>query len=49
MSKDELIEFLKSSLELEVEYGDEGKVEIILTLGGEVVDSVEIDLGGDNG
>ena len=42
MKKDELIEFLKSSLELDVEYGDDGKIEIILSVSGEVVDTVEI-------
>ncbi len=42
MSKDELIEFLKSAMELDVEYGESGKIEIILTVVGDVIDSVEI-------
>ena len=42
MNKDELIEFLKSEMELEVEYGEDGVVEIVLSVGGKVIDTVEI-------
>ncbi len=42
MNKVELIEFLKAEIELEVEYGEDGAVEIILSVSGEVIDSVEI-------
>ena len=42
MSKDELIEFLKAEMELEVEYGEDGQLEVILSVSGEVIDTVEI-------
>ena len=46
MSKDELIEFLKESIELDVSYGDDKRLDIILLVCGEVVDTVEIDYEG---
>jgi len=42
MSEDELIEFLKAEMELDVEYGEDGLVDIILSAGGKVVATVEI-------
>jgi len=45
MNKDELIEFLKAEMELEVEYGEDGQLEIVLKVCGEAIDSVEIDCG----
>ena len=46
MSKEELIEFLKSELELDVEYGHDATIDIQLKLCGEVIDTVEIDVEG---
>ena len=46
MSKDELIEFLKENIELDVSYKDDKRLDIILLVCGEVVDTVEIDYEG---
>ena len=47
MSKDELIEFLKENMRLEVSYKHDNQVELQLVIGNEVIDTVSVatDLG----
>lgn len=45
MTKDELIEFLKRNLELDVDYSHDNYVEIQLKLDGYIIDTVSVATG----